>query len=349
MSQTRILHLMHWDPKFVPSMIRFVHEHFDATEHSFVVYGNSVGEIDAQLPVTSCKRLFDQYSLNSELLKTATRIVIHGLFKQEVLLFLALNASELSKAYWVMWGGDLYTEPSGKKKLSWYSGQWLRRRVIPRIGHLATYIPGDYDYARATFGARGQRADCLMYQSNVFHPPVGGVETSPKNSTLKILIGNSADPSNRHLEVFDQLERSPQQDFVAYVPLSYGCQKTRDQVVEQGRRRFGDRFHPLLEILTPDQYWHLLENIDIGIFNHKRQQGMGNMISLLGYGARVHLRSEVTPWHLFRQLGCEVTSTESLDLSRLPESVSIRNRGIIEDHFSLARLLDQWGSIFRGD
>ena len=43
-----------------------------------------------------------------------------------------------------------------------------------------------------------------------------------------------------------------------------------------------------------NQYLEFLGKIDIAIFNHRRQQGFGNAITLLGLGKKVYLNSVST-------------------------------------------------------
>jgi len=45
---------------------------------------------------------------------------------------------------------------------------------------------------------------------------------------------------------------------------------------------FREKFKPLVDFIPFDEYLNLLAKVDIAIFNHKRQQTMGNITTLLG-------------------------------------------------------------------
>lgn len=44
--------------------------------------------------------------------------------------------------------------------------------------------------------------------------------------------------------------------------------------------------NPIVDFMDFNEYINFLSTIDIAIFNHKRQQGMGNIITLLGMGKK---------------------------------------------------------------
>src|SRR5690606_38136182 len=133
--------------------------------------------------------------------------VLHGLFNPKILLILFLMPWQLKKCYWVMWGGDLYVYQFGEKNWKWRVREFLRRPVIKNMGHLVTYIPGDVELARQWYGAKGEYHECLMYLSNVVDPDIiqaaqAGLE---EHKGQNILVGNSADPINNHIEALEKL------------------------------------------------------------------------------------------------------------------------------------------------
>ncbi|WP_083234102.1 TDP-N-acetylfucosamine:lipid II N-acetylfucosaminyltransferase [Candidatus Marithrix sp. Canyon 246] len=74
-----------------------------------------------------------------------------------------------------------------------------------------------------------------------------------------------------------------------FVPLSYGDPKGVyiKEVISTGTKIFGDKFIPMTEFMDFDKYLNFLGSINITIFNHNRQQAMGNTITLLGFGKKV--------------------------------------------------------------
>lgn len=347
MIQGRILHLCGWDQKFVLSFRDLIHAHFADGRHKFIIYG-SVDQ--AALPQSMDTVVYGSLLKNIFALSTAMqhaeKIILHGLFSSHLLYVLALQPWLLKKCHWVIWGGDLYVHQAEVKDLRWKKNEFFRRLVIQRLGYLLTYIPGDVALARQWYGATGQYQECLMYTSNIFKELVIPPKTG---SVVNILVGNSADPTNNHLEVFEKLAAFKSENIMIYCPLSYGGVDGgyAKQTAEKGTAMFGDRFVALTNFMPFTKYLEFLGQIDIAIFAHKRQQGMGNTITLLGLGKKVYMRSDITPWPLFSSLGLVVFDVEKIDISSLSQNMTGRNKTIISGYFSETKLIEQFSKIFR--
>ena len=89
-------------------------------------------------------------------------------------------------------------------------------------------------------------------------------------------------------------------------------------------------------------------NIDIALIAHNHQQGMGNLIQLLGLGKKVYLNSETSQWNLFQHLGIKVYDINvNIDLNINAEELE-NNKKIVRDWFSLENLIKQWREVFNG-
>ena len=118
----------------------------------------------------------------------AERIILHGLFHEELFLPLLLSPEIARKCYWVMWGGDLHADDQRGFAL-WRFAQ-LRRLVVSKMAGLVTYLPEDVAHAQQAFGARIPWKECLCYPSNL----VPDVDTGLIEGGNAVLVGNSADP-----------------------------------------------------------------------------------------------------------------------------------------------------------
>lgn len=332
---SKILHIMVFD-KFIPPFVDFIDQNFDLQEHLFMVRGKEKYGLNftKEYPKSVLYRGKSFFKTLIEMNK-AQKIILHGLWSRHTVRVLFLQPWLLKKCYWVMWGGDFY---SPEKQ------SWMKKQVIKKMGHLVTYLPGDYALAQKWYGAEGTYNECLMYSSNVFRP----VELPPKeNGTLTIQIGNSAKATNNHLEVFEKLKPFKDEDIRLIVPLSYaGDKRYVAEVIEAGKKLFGDKFEPLTEFMPYMEYLNLLAQIDIAIFNYKRQQGMSNIIALLGLGKRVYLHHDITPYTLFKEIGVQVDDIEKLMLAPLDESVREKNKRLIQTYFSEENYIDQLHHIF---
>ncbi|WP_175547605.1 TDP-N-acetylfucosamine:lipid II N-acetylfucosaminyltransferase [Marinobacter antarcticus] len=347
MSEPKVLHICRAE-KFIPPFIDLVQANFDPALHEFVIFGDhkkfssegrsSVHRVEKGFAgKTAAKvRLIVQ-------MHRADRIILHGLFTRAVIKMLFFMPWLLKKTYWVIWGNDLY----GKREAGSKPGlkDFSRRFVIRHLGHLVTYVPGDIELAREWYGAGGQVHSCLMYTSNLFSDPGVGERTT---DFVEIQVGNSADPSNNHLEVFEKLASLSADNFRVLVPLSYGNQQHALRVISEGKKLFGDRFVPLIDFLPLAQYQEFLATIDIAIFNHKRQQGLGNLISLLGMGKKVYLRRGISTTSLLDSLEIEWFDVENIDLSPIPELSKEGNVRRVRQVFSKPNLIAQLDDLFKG-
>ena len=94
-----------------------------------------------------------------------------------------------------------------------------------------------------------------------------------------------------------------------------------------------------------ERYIELLSDIDIAVFNHNRQQGLGNTTTLLGLGKKVYLRSDTTTWKTLIGMGLVLGDSQNLELRKLPPETSAANQAIIARRFSKSVLIDQFRSI----
>jgi hypothetical protein len=335
--------------KFTRQFVELTAEHFAAQSHKFLFQAtrDRLCETDPATfaAITSDSFPFEVFFYEEEKnrvvrnlklifeLYRCEKIIIHGLFPFEGLAqCLARCPLLLQKSYWAMWGGDFYFPEEADKR---------KRKTIRKMGHLLTYLPGDVEYVRLHYGATGEHIDCFVYPSNVFTP----LSTPPRDeSTTRIQVGHSAFWTNQHHEVFEALAEFKDRDIEIVCPLSYGEDEYRNQVISFGKELFGEKFVPLEEFLSYADYQDLLASIDIAIFNNNRQQGMGNIITHLGLGHKVYLRSDQSPWKMFRDIGLELYDvSEGISLEYEP---SDRNRELIASHFTRERLVDQWRGIY---
>jgi hypothetical protein len=249
----------------------------------------------------------------------------------------------LKKCFWAIWGVDLYTYQLGDRTLGWWRNEFFRRFAIKRLGHFITHIKGDYKLAQQWYGAQGEWHECFMYPSNLYQEAPA---KSLPHKGINILLGNSADPTNNHIEVLDNLKCYADESIRIYCPLSYGDQSYAQKVSYYGSSLFGEKFIALRDFMPLNKYNELLAEIDIAIFNHNRQQGMGNTTSLLGMGKKVFIQEGVTPYMMFESIGIKVYPIHNLDLNLIAPGVALANCMAVKNYFSIDRLKEQWGMIY---
>ncbi len=341
-----ILHIAGCD-KFIPPFIEFLKEHFDFDRHQFyLTEGMAANELiphkNIKLGRAGIVNRLKEYLWLIIRMQQSEKIILHSLFNRHMIVMLFLMPWMLKKCYWVMWGGDLYVYQLGERNRKWKLREFFRRPVIKNMGYLVNGTPGDVDLARQWYGAKGEHICCFNYPSNIYKH----YEIEPKvNETINIQVGNSADPANQHLEIFNQLERFKDQNIKIFVVLSYGNQDYAEKVIDQGKKIFGEKVIAITDMMPFDKYLDFLASIDIAIFNHKRQQAFGNTITLLGLGKKVFLNKESTLNRVFDDFGIQVFDSQYIELSPLDKLAKKSNVQKVQHHFSkqsLVKSLKEW-------
>ena len=120
------------------------------------------------------------------------------------------------------------------------------------------------------------------------------------------------------------------------------------QVIDEGISLFGDDFVPMTEHLPLEEYYNFLSSIDIVVFNHDRQQGMGTLIQMLALGKKVFIDFSTSPKPFFDTLGITVYDVLNIDLKNMDEEIKKANGQRDKDFFSEEILKVQWQNIFAG-
>lgn len=342
----KTLHIANGE-KFIPPFIDFVKENFDFNEHEFLLtkgmaQDNLITSENIKLLSEETRTArFKHYVQILTKMHQADNIILHSLADHTIVKILFFTPWLLKKCYWVIWGGDLYVYRFGKRNRKWRVREFFRRSVIKNMGHLVTYIKGDIDLAREWYGAQGEYHESIMYLSNIYKE----LDTlRSDSSTINIQLGNSANSTNNHTEILEKLLPFKNENICIYVPLSYSDQNHAKKVIKTGKELFGNKFVPLTDFMPFDEYLDFLGKIDIAIFNNTRQQALGNIITLLGLGKTVYIRSDTTQWQLFKEKDMKIYDTN--DFQSLENNYHKDNVDKIKKYFSKQTLINQLSELF---
>jgi hypothetical protein len=340
--------------KFTNDYIRFINNNFNPEEHLFLTFGErtdiEINKDENVKKITISKKSLKDVIYLIKRMYSSEKIFLHSLFNKNIVKILFVNSWLLKKCNWIIWGGDLYSYKF-KKRNTWRAVLYekIRAYVIKNMSKVSCAVKGDCKLAKKWYGFKGKYYECLIYPSNVFkNCDLAKVKENNKN-TIYIQIGNSASSTNNHLEVFKKLEKYKENDIEIISPLSYGDPEYREKVIIEGKRMFGNKFNPLVEFLPFSEYLKILSKVDVAIFNHRRQQAMGNIITLLGFGKKVYIRNDITSWKFFKEKNINVYNARG-NFNDIFESMSAEikenNMKNIMDSFSEKELKNQWSKIF---
>lgn len=257
-----------------------------------------------------------------KLARSADVIVAHAL---NGIAALAISANPSAVSVWSGWGVDYYHDafsnsellgPLTQRAIDAASGlAILKQRALFRLrSHAARHI-NLYCAPIATDAQVMQRAFPAL-RGDVIEMPY--LEVSRRNESVSvsggpdILVGNSATPTCNHLETFELLRQHDLSGRLVIVPLTYGEATYRETVIREGFRMFGSQFFPIRDHMPELEYFKVMGRCGTAIFNHRRQQAMGNIIVALQKGMAVYLddANPVSGW--LHANGLKAYSTKDL-------------------------------------
>ncbi len=287
-------------------------------------------------------------------------LIIHGLRQQMIDLLPMIDKSII--VVWKAWGFDLYTNPhiyTPFIKINLYkplTKNAIKESLFLRLREFHGYL--HYLLNRKAIFNAISRVDLfsgvLRYEydmmsrldffkaEEVYFPYISAFDEADKvdldveevSLRKNILIGNSNDPSNNHLDAFEFLRFVNIGTRKIYCPLSYGGTDTyRSKVIAIGKQYWGDKFVPLLELLPKQEYMKIIDSCEIAVFNHERQQAIGNISHALWNGCSVYLSPTSINFKELSNIGFKVFDiTQDLQsLLTLNESEKQRNRVLSEN------------------
>lgn len=242
-------------------------------------------------------------------------IYIHYLPYGPSLFFLYFIRRLLKKSTWIIWGGDLYVYRDSNQSIMTKIYESLRKKIIPRFAEVASFLEGDAILSKKIYRSNS------TYRHILYPLPID-LDALPKkihikkDGTTTILIGNSADPSNNHLEVLKLLSKFRTEKIRIICPLSYYSDENYiKSIITMGSNLFKHNFIPITDFMSKNEYLHLLKEIDICLMNHNRQQALGNIIPLLYLGKKLYIKSGITTYDFLNEIKCVVFDIETIKKS----------------------------------
>ena len=267
-----------------------------------------------------------------------SRITVFHNVSERIVDVLASDPSSVLRV-WSGWGGDYYGSTynryagqlapatrrvvHGGLRPTFWVGRALRAvRVDPRFRAAAKAadvfsapVPEDLAVFQQRFPGFGGRYSQLNYATVEDSVATGPVPALGRD----ILLGNSASPTNNHIDVLELLATQDLAGRRVVVPLSYGDPAYARSVVQAGQRLLGEGFVAITGFLPLDEYNELVAGCGTVVLGHYRQEGVGNVLRALWQGARLVLDGRNPVAQHLRSRGVEVDLIESIAAVGLSE------------------------------
>ncbi|SMO95907.1 TDP-N-acetylfucosamine:lipid II N-acetylfucosaminyltransferase [Gracilimonas mengyeensis] len=273
-------------------------------------------------------------------------VMFHGIFFDwQKKLIKAIGDSK--HIGWVIWGGDLYNPVKNNE---------LESLPAKLINSIHTSVKGD----RELFSKYYHKVEGFdfAYPYPGLYGKVG--EDLPTQSEKRIVVGNSGDASNNHIQILKELSKKKDiGDYQIVLPVAYNFSPEYKSLIEEHISKYGLKGQVQFyeKFISPDEYLNFIASSEIFIAAHDRQQAMGNILMSLYLGKKtilkekisIHGKEETNPgWLYLTEPGLEPTTFEAFTKTQSLKEMSHSNmdsigktREIIEKSFGLNTRMEE--------
>jgi dTDP-N-acetylfucosamine:lipid II N-acetylfucosaminyltransferase len=312
-----IVHLFTIENNYNYAFLEFVHKNNLFHDRIFIFRHPSTGKFNYPVEIKSRIRYAGgALKLITVLLPALWKSkwnYIHYLPYGPTLFLLALLRSSVKKSTWIIWGGDVYIYENKNNSFKSQIYEFLRKIIIINISEIAALVKNDFDICQQVYHAKG-----IHIPLTPLNPAGYDIyrKTDPAmiHDPVTVLLGNSADPSNNHIEIINKLSRFRDENIKIFCVLSYGGSKNYiNKIIELGNSILGDKFTAVLQYMSVQDYVQFISGMDIGIMNHQRQQGLGNIFPLLIMKKKIFLKKDSAAYHYFIDNSCTIYDAITID------------------------------------
>lgn len=220
-----------------------------------------------------------------------------------------------------------------------------QRKAVDRVDYWATILPNEYEMLKKELRIRAQY---MPFHYSGISRTVKYSRIDP-NLSCDILIGNSADPSNNHIDVVDIIRKRGIKNKL-YLPMAYDDDVYRSYVSDY-LSKHSIECEIQQDLLSPADYRQKLLNCRAAVFGHIRQQAVGNIVICMRSGIKVFLFKDSVAYKFFKSMGSYVFSIEEdLNIEEVEKpltedenEVNLRNL----DWLSLEEIVSRLKPIFK--
>ncbi|GAB3249841.1 TDP-N-acetylfucosamine:lipid II N-acetylfucosaminyltransferase [Kineosporia babensis] len=246
-----------------------------------------VSRTPGRYPHLDVRHLPDQASLGRAVIWAAMtnrreHFFLHGQFNPVVWAALLARLIKPDQVTWHIWGGDLHESLTGAKANMLYRA---RRCAQGRIGRVLG--------TRGDLAAYSRRHPATATDLLYFPTPSIAPEKKSKDGTFTVLVGNSGDRSNRHIEALLSVRERFGRDVRVIVPLAHpnGNEFYRQQVDSAASGLF-TQADLITEWLSLQEFSSRIAGCNLAYLPARRQQGIGTLSLLLRHRIPVVLDRE---------------------------------------------------------
>lgn len=318
----KVLFLLDKSANNFREIIGFMEEKFQEIDKMYIVIDRRNEHNFDGLPNTYKINSYLQFLKNKSLRRLffkCEKIIVSGIFVWQFVL-LMFPKTIITKCYFQFWGGD-YT----RFRVNSFKNFFLKYIIQNQLDNIKSVILLEES-------EKEEFESIFKFNRYYFYIPVpiGPERNKIINSAIKIksgivnqnkriIIGNSATETNHHIDIFKSLKNLKLNNIDILCPLSYGDPNYAKKVISIGYELFGENFFPIVDFMSFDKYIELLSTCDVGIYNHDRQQSLGNISFMIALGKKIYLRKNGPCWNHFSRFNIRLNDIDTLSDSSVDE------------------------------
>ncbi|MGD8111375.1 TDP-N-acetylfucosamine:lipid II N-acetylfucosaminyltransferase [Vibrio sp. TRT 17S01] len=343
----KVLHII-VDDKFTNSLVKFFsfHKEFDCHYAIFAESDFNCTYLSKDIIKKINLAFLNNRNIDKNYFEQYSYIFIHSLKKVHVNF---INRNPNLNFVWIGMGFDYYDlvsidlyEGYSKNFLDTYTERlkvmlgykcysiYRKKRAIEKISYFSPVLSNEFELISNEF----EHLKRLTFNYGGTAGFIDEVHRINENAA-DLLLGNSADPSNNHYEALKKLNDIKFKGKI-YIPLSYGNEKYKKSLINE-LVNFDLNIIVLEDFLSREEYFTILKSCRYVIMNHKRQQGAGNVVTMLSMGAEVYLNCNSLLYSFLLDQGVVVFETLDINEQVFPRSMSnserVNNRKVIKKLF----------------
>lgn len=258
-------------------------ERKNSENHNIIVFDS----FDIEENARKCNLIYNNIKMTN-IFAFAQKILLHSLAFGERMKKMINKWADIygNKMIWICWGGDSY-----------YDKDSLVIMILQKIGKAYA----DSECIDRIWNNYGIRAGVTPPKTTYAYVPHLDIShTYKKLEGYKyILLGHSSTGYGDIPFGLNLLQKWKDENIKIYCPLSYGSASLnyQNKVITQGKAIYGDKFIPILDFMELNQYYMLLDNMDIAVMPITEFVGVTTLSYLSFHNKKIYLNKKLIKYY----------------------------------------------------
>lgn len=193
-----------------------------------------------------------------------------------------------------------------------------RNKILRRVDYFQPVIKEEYDLMSIRFPKLFRAKE--FYGRNSWGDPLLIENKKVENIGKSVLLGNSATYTNNHVDVWDTIIESIENNQEIIIPLNYG---DMDYARELSGLLKHERISILNSFISREEYTSMLSRCGFFVLGAMRQQAVGNLLIAIEMGMSIFLYRDSILYKYLKKSGFSINAIEDVGTDSFKRNLSI--------------------------